>query len=643
MSAIAKAKAKGKTKDDRLSENKTVRDTLKMVKGTEDGMPALEITLMELALMDLHRKREQIEKGARKRAGKRETADVKKLYRAIAKTGLKDPERAMAILKHLGGEDGEEPHPSGSSQDVHSGGEGDDKSDDSKEMPSEAESRAERARQQAESATDQIFDIVENDKIRGAMSSFLTENTIGQGIIAVADFFSQTQSKLQFAAKAIAEFGPIAGVRLAHTYFRYGGYDVPVTAKGKTQMGDKLPTAENASKTRDWAIKTLQKRLPSNAANNAGAEPPSEGFIIDKDGNVIAHGVGRGNDHFLPFNTRHLKRIRQSEGSEYVRRRMFGGPTTEDLHAAMMMGADRVTVVSNGGVFSISLTQRAHGLKMEHMQVLSRYQDILDDRKGRLNFSGYNSALDALESEFPLHFQKVNATGGDWADMNDRIGPKAKFMDQLRDLFDVMGGDDPRSRNTQMMRDEQGRVRLPNMRSGDTTRDWAQRQVSSGQDLDTVIGQLERFYQSQGTTPNNVRLVQELKQRRQREQQRSGAPSWTSQSQRENSSVRTPQNSGDSWRDVETRTADVSDFAVERARAVQPPGNTSGMMNATQRVRIKQLAGEYGFDLSDANPSEAKTLNELASIAESDDAWADLMADRSRQSEYLGRIFYGTD
>jgi hypothetical protein len=41
---------------------------------------------------------------------------------------------------------------------------------------------------------------------------------------------------------------------------------------------------------------------------------------------------------------------------------------------------------------------------MEHMQILTRYQEILDERGNRLTFAGYDSALDALTAEFPLHF-----------------------------------------------------------------------------------------------------------------------------------------------------------------------------------------------------------------------------------------------
>lgn len=86
----------------------------------------------------------------------------------------------------------------------------------------------------------------------------------------------------------------------------------------------------------------------------AGNTPPSEGFIIDRHGKVVSQAVGYGDDHYLPFNLKHLSKLR---GGQYVRTRSVGGPTSEDVYTALMTGAKRVTVVSRSGVFSFEINQ----------------------------------------------------------------------------------------------------------------------------------------------------------------------------------------------------------------------------------------------------------------------------------------------
>lgn len=264
-------------------------------------------------------------------------------------------------------------------------------------------------------------------------------------------------STIKFAAKAIREYGPIAGVRMANAYRRYGGYDVPMSVVGDsvvTEKGDVLPEVKSATESRQWAIETLKSRLPGDRAYKSRSEPPSEGFIIDGRGNIIAHGVGRGSDHFLPFNIQHLKMMLNKDRVEYVRSRMVGGITQEDLHAAMMLGADKITVVSNSGEFTLDLTQRSHGIKLEHMQVLMRYQEILDDFRaakgkgqnyGKLTGDGYMQALEAISDEFPLHlnFSPDKNKPGIWFEkVDDYVRPRSRFIDDLRRLFGVKGQTD---------------------------------------------------------------------------------------------------------------------------------------------------------------------------------------------------------
>lgn len=452
----------------------------------------------------------------------------------------------------------------------------------------------------------------ENETYNGAIRSFLHESSIGQGIVAVADYFSKKGSKLQFAAKAIAEFGPVAGARIAYSYFRYGGYDVPMKQEGNrvvTEMGDTLPKPTSAADTRNWAIKALQKRLPSREADDSGAEPPSEGFLIDRSGNVLAHAVGRGNDHFLPFSVKHLRKMRKTEGAEYVRRRMFGGPTIEDLHAAMMMGADKLTVVSNSGTYTVGLSGRSHGIKMEHMQILQRYQDILDKGK-RLDHRKYDSALDALQSEFPLHIFKETSKSGPWSNDHDRIAPKSRFMDQLRRAFDRLGGVEP-SGPSQNLSDVERTLKetglLPGQRKTESTEQYYRRMVNQTGNRQAAIQRVEAFYRQKGTPTNQVNWLKEEKRRVQQSTQGMRASDGTR--------IMAPSR-------VETRSA-WEDPAVARARVVQPQASVTVPQRARQRLEA------IGIDPKGYTTENSKHAKEMAMAINSlpDRMWEDKLSD----------------
>jgi hypothetical protein len=207
----------------------------------------------------------------------------------------------------------------------------------------------------------------------GAIREFLQGSSLGEGILNVANFVGRTGGTVAFAARAIYEYGPRVGLEMAKNYYRYGGYEVRMSINDEgqtvTEFGDVVPMNAGRDAMREWAIHSLGKRLPTASAHNAGAMPPSEGFIIDGNGKILGHGVGRGKDHFMPFTSRQLLRaMRSDEGVELIRRRMYGGPTTEDLHAAMLLGAERLTVVSRGGTFTLDVSQRSHGIKLEHVR-----------------------------------------------------------------------------------------------------------------------------------------------------------------------------------------------------------------------------------------------------------------------------------
>jgi hypothetical protein len=110
----------------------------------------------------------------------------------------------------------------------------------------------------------------------------------------------------------------------------------------------------------------------------SGVTPPSEGFVIDKDGKVVTQAIGYGDDHYLPFNLKHLAKLR---GGEYIRTRSVGGPTTEDIYTGLMTGAKRITVVSRSGTFTMDFEQDFKGKRRYNdkaARMVSRYGQLLD-------------------------------------------------------------------------------------------------------------------------------------------------------------------------------------------------------------------------------------------------------------------------
>lgn len=110
----------------------------------------------------------------------------------------------------------------------------------------------------------------------------------------------------------------------------------------------------------------------------AGNTPPSEGILLNKEGQIVAQAVGYGDDHYLPFNLKNLKPLK---GGEYIRTRSVGGLSSEDIYTGLMAGASKVTVVSRSGVFTVDFAEdfrggRRHNDKAKRM--VRRYEQILD-------------------------------------------------------------------------------------------------------------------------------------------------------------------------------------------------------------------------------------------------------------------------
>lgn len=126
----------------------------------------------------------------------------------------------------------------------------------------------------------------------------------------------------------------------------------------------------------------LKSRLPDNTLSElhrqSGKIPPSEGIIIDRDGEIVTQAVGFAEDHYLPFNLKNLKNL---DGGTYVRTRSRGGLSTEDIYTGLVSGAREVTVVSNSGTFTIEFSPDFRGVRRYNdkaAQMVERYAKTLD-------------------------------------------------------------------------------------------------------------------------------------------------------------------------------------------------------------------------------------------------------------------------
>ena len=180
------------------------------------------------------------------------------------------------------------------------------------------------------------------------------------------------------------------------------GSETGVRAKGSYQRRAEAPTAPaiqqmvaqreaRMGRAPKWqerelgrrAVETyLSDRLPRKDYYKlhleAGNTPPSEGVIINAEGQIVAQASGYGDDHYLPFNLKNLKGLK---GGEYVRNRSVGGLTSEDIYTGLISGARRVTVVSRSGTFTMEFQPdfrggRRHNDKARRMT--RRYEHILD-------------------------------------------------------------------------------------------------------------------------------------------------------------------------------------------------------------------------------------------------------------------------
>ena len=110
----------------------------------------------------------------------------------------------------------------------------------------------------------------------------------------------------------------------------------------------------------------------------SGEMPPSQGVIIDSEGQVTTQAVGYNGDHYLPFDLRNLNAL---HGGQYVRSRATGGLTTEDIYTGLLTGARQVQVVSNSGVFTLEFDPELRGGRRYNdkaRRMIQRYGAMLE-------------------------------------------------------------------------------------------------------------------------------------------------------------------------------------------------------------------------------------------------------------------------
>jgi len=211
------------------------------------------------------------------------------------------------------------------------------------------------------------------------------------------------------AGKLVGDMGPeaekVIGPGIRRAAYRYRGTERPKPDKDIMMARDATlrPIAQTGTLNADTVraaittprpvegtdetygsplIRAMQNRLPDptlvDLHASSGRITPSEGILLDAQGNIQSQAVGNADDHYLPFN---LRKISNARGGSYIRTRALGGPTTEDIYTGLMAGLDSMTVVSNSGVYTINFDQsfkggRRYNDKALRMQL--RYGQLVD-------------------------------------------------------------------------------------------------------------------------------------------------------------------------------------------------------------------------------------------------------------------------
>lgn len=246
------------------------------------------------------------------------------------------------------------------------------------------------------------------------------------------------------AAQAAAAFGMyvgkhgpevsrVLGPHLRRYTYKYRGMianpqQQALVARNGIQPGETKPEFETklvhtlaSNNHEDGGLGAIPSAAENELLLSTGSTAPSHGFLLDRSGTVKQQAVGVSDDHYVPFN---LAELHSLNGGSYVRSRVYGGPTTEDLSLALRTGADHFTTVSRHGSYRVQFENRK-GVRARYgdvpVVVVNRYGHLLDAVKSgkvkdpanggealKLNGRGYEAALHALKTQFPLLIKSVD-------------------------------------------------------------------------------------------------------------------------------------------------------------------------------------------------------------------------------------------
>jgi hypothetical protein len=163
---------------------------------------------------------------------------------------------------------------------------------------------------------------------------------------------------------------------------RYGESVQDWEKRAMLTHAERVPTWQERGAGRVAIARWLEKQAPDKQYTalhlQAGHTPPSEGVLLNADGQIVTTAVGAADDWYLPFNLKHLSQLK---GGEYIRTRSSGGLTPEDVYTGLMTGARRVSVVSRSGVFSIDFDDELRGGRRHNdkaLRMTKRYAELLD-------------------------------------------------------------------------------------------------------------------------------------------------------------------------------------------------------------------------------------------------------------------------
>jgi hypothetical protein len=212
----------------------------------------------------------------------------------------------------------------------------------------------------------------------------------------IRQFNSKTMRAVDAAAESRTKMSDISDTIMNAASDRANQSDITLQAAShqinnlsRTRGGAFTPDELSLNVRADVAAHHMLQTLPDDpfiarVSAKSGNILPSQGVIIDADGDVVSQSVGFSDDHYLPFDLKNLKSLR---GGQYVRTRQQGGLTGEDIYASIRSGTRMATVVSSSGVYSIEFDPNFRGARANSDKARSmydRYLKILDavDKSG---------------------------------------------------------------------------------------------------------------------------------------------------------------------------------------------------------------------------------------------------------------------